>query len=51
MKKSVPPKGKSPHVSKEAKLGANTKFSKGTKGRAYPSGCDKTIKSRGNPPH
>ena len=50
MKKSVPPKGKSPHVSKEAKMGSGFKYSKGSKGRATPSGCDKTIKARGNPP-
>lgn len=48
MKKSVPPKGLSPSVSKKAKSGF--KYGTGPDGRAKPSGCDKVGTTRGNPP-
>ncbi len=49
--KSVPVKGTGVKVKQHnATLGANTKFSMGSGGRAKPAGCDKVVKARGNPP-
>lgn len=49
--KSVPVKGTNVKVKQhDATLGANTKYSMGSAGRAKPNGLDKVVKARGNPP-
>ena len=47
--KSVPPRGKSPHVSKNATTSGVMRGSAGETGRARPPGLNKTGPKKGNP--